>query len=444
MKLAGMDYIINTVFKTNILPVISECNTSCIFCSHKQNPSEIEVFRLPNLELSDFIEIIDFISPNKKVVIGEAATRIIEGEPFLHKDILSILHLIRKKYPHMPIQITTNGLLLNDTIIKTLVELGNVELNISVNCIDPIKRMQILGLKREQDITDVILSLKGRVKYSGSCVIVPDIMDWKDVEEIISFLDKNQGENVRLFLPGYTKKSGNESSLFKLFKEAKKFVDVMRDTYTIPILLEPSFIEDLECRIEGIIKNTPANSVGLMVGDVIQEINGMEVKTRVDGFDKTFKAVNPKLKIRRVNENMELKLLKPKNTSPGFVVLYDIDSAVTDQIQTVVKRYEARNVLFITSELALPILSKLFERSEFQFAYKLIRARNDYFGGNIQCAGLLIVQDILDAVEEYLKSNERPDLIVLPPIMFDFKKRDLLGRHINEIEDVLKIKTDFP
>jgi hypothetical protein len=57
---------------------------------------------------------------------------------------------------------------------------------------------------------------------------------------------------------------------------------------------------------------------------------------------------------------------------------------------------------------------------------------------------LLTIQDILDACTEYLKTNPRPELIIVPPIMFDFKRKDLVGRSLNEIEEVLKIKADIP
>ena len=57
MKIARLDYIINTVSRTNILPVESSCNTSCIFCSHRQNPAGIEIYRLPELTVEDYKEI---------------------------------------------------------------------------------------------------------------------------------------------------------------------------------------------------------------------------------------------------------------------------------------------------------------------------------------------------------------------------------------------------
>jgi wyosine [tRNA(Phe)-imidazoG37] synthetase (radical SAM superfamily) len=444
MELASMDYIIRTVFKTNILPVISECNTNCIFCSHKQNPKQVQVLRLPKLEMKDFEEIIEFLSPNKKIVIGEAATRIIEGEPFLFKEILKLLTLIREKFKHTPIQITTNGLLLDERIVETLIELGNIELNISVNCVNPLKHKQILGLKSEQNIKENLLLISGKIKFSGSCVLVPEIMDWKEIEEICSFLDECNAETLRLFIPGATKLSKTAYNFFELYNETKKFVDIVRNKYSIPIILEPPVIGDLNCHVEGIIKNSPAFNCGIKVGDMITHINEKVIESRVDAFDKVFRSFNPKLKIIREKEQIDLKLLKPKNSSPGFIVLYDVDPKLSVQVKNVVKRNDGKNILFITSELALDILVQYFRNNDFDFKYSIISAKNSFFGGTIKCAGLLTIQDIIETAEEYLKTNPVPDLIILPPIMLDSKREDLIGRSLNEIENLLKIKADIP
>ncbi len=452
MELASKDYIINTVFRTNILPIISECNTACIFCSHRQNPEGIEVFRLPKLEMKDFEELLDFISPNKKIVIGEAATRITEGEPLLHKNFIEILELLRKRFPNTPIQVTTNGILLTEEMVEKMVEIGNVDLNISVNCINPDKRARILGLKNLGNIQKSISILKDKLKFSGSMVIVPEIIDRQDIEDVVSLLEDCGAESVRIFLQGYTYKSDIKRDFLDIHNEVMEYTKDIRQKYSIPIVVEPSMIGDLECTVEGIVKDSPACKAQIRTGDSIIEINGEKVKSRVEGFNMAFKSNNPVIKVKRDNQVFEVKLVKPRNTSPGFVVLYDIDFGAHEQIIRAVNRNDSRmkamnekgveNVLFITSELAVGILRKFLEQNDYDFNYKIISARNIYFGGTIKCAGLLTVEDIITAAEEFLKDNPKPDLIILPPVMFDFKKRDLLGRHLSEIESKLGIRTD--
>ncbi len=454
MKTASKDYIINTIFRTNILPVISECNTSCIFCSHKQNPREVEVFRIPKLKLHDFYELADFISPDRKIVIGESATRLIEGEPLLHKEFEAIVSMIRSRFNHTPIQITTNGILLDDSIIDRLSRLGNIELNISVNSVDAAKRMQIFGLKSQDNIEQKLRLLKGRIRFSGSFVMLPEILDENDIENIIASMERNGAETVRAFIPGYTSITNTSANFNDIFICSAGIIKAFEGKYSIPVILEPSLIHDLECRVEGVIKKTPAYYAGMEKNDIILSVNESTVKTRVDGFDKVYRLANPVLKVIRENRTIEIKLDKPKDSPPGFAVLYDISTEAVKDVNTVVRRNnikrrlegkeEIKKVLFMTSALAAGILKDLFKKTVFSFSYEILSVKNNFFGGNIVCAGLLTAQDIIFAVREYLKTDEEPDLIILPPVMFDFTKKDLLGKGIDEIENELKIAADTP
>lgn len=70
----------------------------CEFCSHKNNPESILTYGVPNFTGSQLEELVDYLSPDRKIVIGESASRIVEGEPFLYKEFMYILKLIREKY----------------------------------------------------------------------------------------------------------------------------------------------------------------------------------------------------------------------------------------------------------------------------------------------------------------------------------------------------------
>lgn len=444
MKTATKDYIINTVYRTNILPVISQCNTSCVFCSHKQNPKEVEVYKLANLELCDFEEIIQFLSPDRKIIIGESATRIIEGEPLLHKNFIEIVELVRRKYPYTPIQITTNGILLNEKLVTRFVELGGIDLNVSVNCIQNDKRKEILGLKEVDDIKEKLLLLNDRINYSASAVFDPNFMGYEDICEMAEFLDNNGASSIRLFLPGYTYLTGKSLELDAVYNEVYSYVKKIKTRNGIPIIIEPSYISDLAARIEGVISDSAAKEAGIQEEDIIEGVNNEKVLSRVDAFNRVFRLRNPELDIIRGDSKLKLKLKKERNTSPGFIVLYDIDPDETDRIRRLVERHKCDNVLFITSELAYDVLKSLFELAGFTFNYDVIKAPNAFFGGTIKCAGLLTVHDIIDSAKDYIEQKGKPHLIVLPPIMFDNKRRDLLGRKIDEIEAELKVAVDIP
>ncbi|NLL04761.1 MAG: DUF512 domain-containing protein [Clostridiaceae bacterium] len=444
MRTATKDYIISTVYKTNILPIISACNTSCVFCSHKQNPQGVEVYRLGKLEIADFREIIEFLSPDRKIIVGESATRIIEGEPLLHKDFIKIVEMVRRKYKNSHIQITTNGILLTEELVSRLTELGGIDFNVSVNCLRDEKRRSVLGLKEPDNIKEKLLLLKDRINYSASAVFDPEFMDYEDIEEMVEFLDKNGAGSIRLFLPGYTNLTGKNLELSTLYSQVLSYVTQLKLKYSIPVIIEPSYIFDLKARVEGVVDKSAAKEAGVLEGDIIERVANEKVLTRVDAFNRVFRLKNPELDIIRGHQRLRLSLKKHKNTAPGFIVLYDIDPDETNRIKRVVERHNCNKVLFITSELAYNVLERLFAVGGFTFNYDVIKARNAFFGGTIKCAGLLTVQDIIDSAKEYIEQKGKPELIVIPPIMFDNRRRDLLGRSIDEIVTALGIPVDIP
>jgi len=442
MEKASREYIINTVYNDNVLPVTSQCNTSCIFCSNRQNPEGVEVFRLPDMDIHDFEELSGYLSPDRKIIIGESATRINEGEPLLHKDFLSIVGMLRKKYPETPIQITTNGILMDEETVKKLQELGNIEISLSVNCIDPEKRKRLLGKRAGTDMREKLQMLKERLKYSASFVAVPEIIGINDIREIISELDKNGAVLVKVYLPGYTKKHGKTKDLEGLYRKTAEKIKIAREGTSIPVVVEPPLIADLSCKVEGVIKDSPSARAGISEGDIITGVNGREVYTRVDAFKRAYVSKNPELTVKRGDRLLKVKLEKPEDTSPGFIVQYDADPALIQKVEKTVAFHKAGKVLFVTSELAYNVITALFAKSGFGFDYEVICAENVFFGGTIKCAGLLTGSDIIERVNRYLAYSAAPELIILPPAMFDYRKRDLSGMSIRQISESIGIAVD--
>jgi MoaA/NifB/PqqE/SkfB family radical SAM enzyme len=124
---------LHSISRFNILPVTSRCNFCCVFCSHRQNPPDLETILVPDLTSHELDDILCLLDPCRKIVIGESATRCIEGEPFCNPSLMDILAIIRKKFRQTPIHIATNGSLLDAGTLKLLealrgksfMELGN-------------------------------------------------------------------------------------------------------------------------------------------------------------------------------------------------------------------------------------------------------------------------------------------------------------------------------
>ena len=144
--------LLKTVQDDGILPITSVCNMACQFCSHRNNPPGLEVYRLGHLDLELIEELLQYLAPEGPVIIGESATRIIEGDPLTHPDFFRIIELLRQKFPRKEIRLTTNGSYLDREMVDFLAGRGPVELNISLNCSSPEERVFLMADRRPEQV----------------------------------------------------------------------------------------------------------------------------------------------------------------------------------------------------------------------------------------------------------------------------------------------------
>lgn len=423
---------IHSISQFNILPVTSRCNFHCIFCSHKQNPPELETITIDDLKPSDFEDIIDFLDPEKKIVIGESATRIIEGEPFLNPFLTDILFMLRKRFPFTPVQITTNGSLIDDNIIEHLSQIKPVELHISVNTISERYRKQILGLKTGLKAALEKLFLY-KIPFSSSIIALPHVTGRDELEETIMFLDRTGSEIIKLFWPSFTKYTGENPVRHVNLDELKDFYKHIKSLIKTPVILEPPLLDDLTAITEGPVAGSPADMAGIKEGDEILSVEGYEPKSRVDAFNRLNNVKNPVVKIRRNAEILSCKIIKDKGEKSGLVFLYDLDWSVIERIKHVM----TDNSLIVTSHLAFNMLDRALKKEDFDV--RLLPVKNMFFGGNIACAGLLTVDDILMATEEEKFFKH----LLLPSVMFDENGLDLKGKSYLDIVNNRGCKCDI-
>ncbi|MTI46759.1 MAG: DUF512 domain-containing protein [Firmicutes bacterium] len=446
MNIARKDIILHTIQNHNILPITSACNTNCIFCSHKFNSQDLNVYKLPQISIEDIEVMVSFLNPGRKIIIGESATRIVEGEPFLRRDILDILRIIRKSFKKETIEITTNGTGLTEEKIKILKEFEPIELNISLNSASEPGRQLLQGDRNpKRAIEGVKLLSKYNICFHGSIVAMPMEVGYKDIYETILFLDNNNCKTIRLLTPGFAKGSVIKFNFFELRKELDKFISKIQQEVGATILLEPPIITNLKPVVEGIIEGGIAHNSGIRAGDIIYKVNDYEPKTRVDCFNYIFRSKNPTLKIKRLCsgniDNIEIYMTKGKNTSPEFVMLYDISSDTREEILEVIRRNRAKNPIVLTSEIGIDVMEKLLDEEIKSGMLSVKVVKNTYFGGSIKSAGLLLVEDFIKEINE-IKENNVPDLIIISSKPFDYLEKDLKGNSLYDIEDKTKIKVE--
>nr|WP_238480838.1 DUF512 domain-containing protein [Desulforadius tongensis] len=427
--------------RSNILPITSTCNVRCVFCSHHQNPPGIESYRIPPLTMDQVHQALALMDGGKPVVIGESVTKIMEGEPLTHPRCIEILQEIRRALPQTPIQLTTNGTLLDRRVVETFTTLAPFSINLSLNsssnsssCSGRTKLMQ--DKFAERAIKSAVLLKEYNIPFHGSVVAMPHITGWQDLTETILYLDRHDAKSVRVFLPGFTRLAPARLQFdFKMWDELRRHVDQLRTRVSVPITCEPERLIDLNAKVAGVIKNTPSYRAGIKPGDIILAVNGEEVLSRVHAFHMVLAAENPVLKIKRDQNVMDMKLKKQARESSGLVMAYDVHPDTVLDMEMAARRHRSRRVLVLCSRLAYPVLKRAVEKLyDGDCSFHIQPVKNRYFGGNIMAAGLLVVDDFDAALKRMNFNNSYYRVVLLPAVAFDIRGRDLTGKSYLELE----------
>jgi len=440
MKAATYDYILSIVHQTNILPVTSYCKMGCIFCSHRNNPEDIETYSLPVLSFDIIKDICEFLDGSRKIVIGESASRIMEGEPFLREDMVDILKHLRQRFPKAPIEVTTNGSYLTYEIAKELRNVEPLEVNISLNSSSKEGRRLLFRSGGVDNSVDALKYLKEcGILFHGSIVAMPDVVGYGDIENTIAHLCREGASTVRVFVPGFSSLSAFNIDFFSTRHRLQEIADSLYEIYKVPVLVEPPEINSLEAKVVGVMKCSPGDVAGVIKGDVIVMIDGHEPFSRVDAYNLLYKKENPIVRLKRDDKFIDITILKQLDTPSGAVFYYDIHHDTIIHIEKAIIKNRSRRPLVVTSDLAFPVMTMALEVLK-KYNTDICAVKNGWFGGTIMCAGLMTVKDIIEGVS-FHTLHEKPDLIILPPAPFDIKGKDLRGKSFYEVEEALKVRT---
>ena len=439
-------YLYKSVQEDNILPLTSKCNLSCLFCSHKQNPSDIEIISIGNLKKEKALELIDYLDPNRPIIIGESATKIIEGEPLLYPYFKEIVKTIRKKYNETEIKITTNGNLLNKDMMIFLNKTKNISLNISVNYLNHNLRKNIMGKNCNTNIDKTLKSINNYdIEYNFSMVALPHVIGYETIKKEIIEMMKYNPKTIRVFMPGFTKNTvDNLKFNFKnVYKRLYKLINEINSNNDIPIIIEPPKLKNLNNKIIGVIKNSPAYKANIKYLDEIVKVNNKKVVTRVDTFNKINKLKDPILHIKRKNKIFTKKIIKEKEQNSGLILDYDLSLDELNNIKRVIENNKNKSILFLTSFLGYDLINYTI-KSYLNYNNDNVivkKVKNNYLKGSILSAGLLTNYDVIEFFNNY--SNNKYDLIVLPKIMYDVFNNDLCGNSYKLLEKELGIEIEI-
>ncbi|MGI6064929.1 MAG: DUF512 domain-containing protein [Bacillota bacterium] len=433
--------ILQSVQEYNILPLTSACDANCVFCSHRDNPPEVEVVRIPFRTIEEVERTVSFLNEKRTIYIGESATKIIEGEPFTHPQWEKILRMVRSKFPRTLISITTNGRHINEHKAALLRSLEPLEMNFSLNSASVQGRQKLMGESIDQARKSILgaelLSRYG-VTFHGSIVAMPHLVGWKDVEDTVVYLDRMGAKTIRIFMPGFSRLAPAELRFDPAVLHERLALFVKKVSYRIdcPVVLEPPYIRDLTPVVAGVIKDSPAHHGGLKQNDLVISVNEFYPRSRVEAWQKLQQSGKIEVMVKRNGEDLKLAWENLKGTKAGVVMNFDFAPQRAEEIIKNMGKNRGKQVLILCSTFAHDILKAVLRLFlEDCRGISLYPVINRFFGGSIGAAGLLTVGDFLKAWEDYCLNGFLPQVIFLPREAFDYQGRDLVGNGFWQLEE---------
>lgn len=161
--------------------VTGKCNINCSYCHNEGQPKN---HKFISQELINRID--ELMTANDKQL---DAITFSGGEPLLHDDIYKIVEKLTKHSPKRTL--VTNGLLLNETILKRLKNSGITKIRLGVDSITKAKSRPTDGKAPIRPIKEVIEMLM-QSKANFELNIVLSKFNSKEIEELIRYSYTNK------------------------------------------------------------------------------------------------------------------------------------------------------------------------------------------------------------------------------------------------------------
>jgi hypothetical protein len=447
----------------------TRCNCDCLMCYNKGNPPSLALTpgkRSPREELSEIKTRLRYFFPEKAMSLfpSPGCTYDAMAHPFF----FTILRHVREKTSE-PLRVHTNGNTLTPSRIRRLAAFKPVYLYLSINSSSPERRRKLMNDRRSQTAISALERLrKNEIPYAAVIVpwpaeSIPQVC--KDLSDTMIYADECGAHLIQINLPGYSKwfSSGAEFNREEVWRACIDTARALRGKLAGPIVTMPSMYEENLYeepknlpKIMGLVRHSPGDRCGLSPGDILLGVNNISITTRPQARDvlSMFQKGEIKtahLRIQRDKKTLE-RVIHPDDFSYPFTKEFDHHLGIVfmgtglrvssiELLKDIIDSRKAKTVLFLSSELVKPVLEQCLRESRLLHAPDLrmsIRVpRNNYFGGNVFMGDLLVVQDFIDCIKEFLlEMGKDPDLIVIPSSPFNLGRwgRDLTGRVYLDIE----------
>ena len=446
----------------------SRCNCDCIMCYNKGNPPSLALKSSKKSTIDEFNEIrtrLNYFAPSEGVSLFPSLGT--SWEVTAHPHFMEILRSLRER-TSKPLRITTNGKNLTPKMVNELADLKPLYLYLSLNSSSRQRRQRLM----RDDKPHIAISAPKLLRDKGipyAAVIVPWPIDsigemCDDLHKTIIYADDCGAHLVEVNLPGYSKWLSPQETfnLDEVWKACISTVRKLREETGCPIVAMPTMYEENLYeerknlpRVIGLVRNSPAAQSGLKQGDIITAINKIPVRTRPQARDMLsmlqkgeYKQADLTVDRESQKFNIQINL---NDFSYPFTRAFDkhlgiifmgtgLRLSYIERLKEIIDEHRAKDILFLSSTLVRPTFEQCLRESRLlastDLKINIEVPQNSYFGGNVFMGDLLVVQDFIDCIKEYLLKNHEPDLVVIPssPFALGDWKRDLTGRVYLDIE----------
>jgi hypothetical protein len=462
----------------NIGSISSYCNCDCEFCYEKGTRGAGIALGRAHLSRSELATRIRYYSQEKGT--GLLPSSRFSLEPFANPHCLEILERLRDAAPREPINLTTNGACLTDSVVERLSRLRPILITVSMNAASVDLRMRTMRDRKAEGAEIALASIpllrKHQIPFLGSYVPWPS-KPLSDMEDMVRLLDRHDAIVARICLPSWTSYSHTEAPFDTgaYWAEILGVVERLRQEVAIPIHLMPNMyqLRTLRPVVQGTIKHSPAAHAGFKYGDLILEIEGARVWTRpeVSGWLRQ-RFGDPEVKrtrflVERAGEQIEIEvphldleqlrypfywLSQPDapRTWAGALGIHisdGFDMTSLMRLKGIVEDCPGKRVLLFVSGLGEPHflegMRMLGEHGRFVDSVELYvqKLHPRFWGGNVIIGDLWTVHDTIEQTRAWIERHgEHPDVIVVPSSFLSGGGRDLLGRCYLEVERALDVE----
>ena len=167
-----------------IKPVTS-CNLDCVYCSISEGLSSTKHDFVVEKDylLEELDKLLVFVAEPVEVHIG------VQGEPFLYADLELLFADLQAREQIHTISIDTNGTLLNREKINRLASCTKLQLNLSLDALDPEKAKVLAGVKGYtiEHVKDVIAYASKKLNVIVAPVLTKGYNE-EEMEKIIAWI----------------------------------------------------------------------------------------------------------------------------------------------------------------------------------------------------------------------------------------------------------------